>query len=275
MKLSASAFTVATLAFLKSAALGVVVANPNPGNLPNTAPANGAPWDNVLNTNGSSGVYLGGGWVLTAGHVFDDNTPARVNFLGLDYFRDPGFVFTITNPSLIVDTGTGERPMTANSDLVLFRLTTHLPSLPTISLGAVSPGTSITMIGRGAGVKRWGTNTVELDLTVAAPPGINDTITFLSDYDSAISTEGQAEGGDSGGAAFFFDGGTWKLGGLMVAASPTLTAYADFSDSFSTYRSQINTLISTNGSIPEPSVIWLTAPTLLLLLRRRRCEPHH
>jgi hypothetical protein len=261
--------------YFNSNAWGVVVATPNPGNLPESAPGNGAPWNNVVNTNGSSGVYLGGGWVLTAGHVFNGTTPARVNFMDFDYFRDPNFVFTIQNPVLTVGTPPNTRPMTTGSDLVLFRLTSELPSLPTVSLGGVSPGTNITMIGRGGGTKRWGTNTVESNLSIAAPPGTNDTIVFISDYDSALSTEGQAQTGDSGGAAFFLDGEVWKLGGIMLAVTPTLTVYADFSDTFSTYRSQINTIMVTHGPIPEPSSLLLTSPALLLLLRRRRCETRH
>lgn len=276
MNVTAHAATGFLLVLLfNSNAWGVVVATPDPGNLPESAPANGAPWNNVVNTNGSSGVYLGGGWVLTAGHVFNSTTPARVNFMDFDYFRDPSFVFTIQNPALTVSTPSGDRPMTTGSDLVLFRLTSELPSLPTVSLGGVSPGTSITMIGRGGGTKRWGTNTVEPSLTIAAPAGANDTLAFISDYDSALSTEGQAETGDSGGAAFFLDGDVWKLGGVMVAASPTVTVYADFSDTFSTYRSQINTIMTTHGPIPEPSALLLTSPVLLLLLRRRRCETRH
>jgi hypothetical protein len=269
------------LLFSNNSAWAVLVATTDPGNLPTSPPANGAPWDNVLKTNGlsttngSSGVYLGGGWVLTAGHVYDDLNPARVNYLGTDYFRDPGYVFNIANPNLTIGTAPNDRPITTNSDLVLFRLTADLPGLAAVTLGAVSPGTSITMIGRGGGTKKWGTNTVEPTLSVVSPAGTNDTIVFFSDYDSTNLTEGQAQGGDSGGAAFFQDGGAWKLGGIMVAASSSVTAYADFSDTFSTYRSQINTLMATHGSIPEPSTLLLTTPTLLLLLRRRRCETRH
>lgn len=276
MSVTAHAATGFLLVLLfNSNALGVVVATPDPGNLPTSPPANGAPWNNVVDTNGSAGVYLGGGWVLTAGHVFNVTTPARVNFMDFDYFRDPDFVFTIQNPALTVGTPPNTRPMTTGSDLVLFRLTSELPSLPTVSLGGVSPGTNITMIGRGGGTKRWGTNTVEPSLTIAAPPGTNDTLVFISDYDSGFATEGQAETGDSGGAAFFLDGGVWKLGGIMLAVTPTLTVYADFSDTFSTYRSQINTIMATHGPIPEPSSLLLTTPALLLLLRRRRCETRH
>jgi hypothetical protein len=131
------------------------------------------------------------------------------------------------------------------------------------------------MIGFGGG-KSWGSNNVE------GPPVLtnvnwssNDFRAFISDYDTATQSEGQGIGGDSGGGAFAFQGGGWKLAGIMNAvdtvSSPQLTVFADIS----TYSAQINDIILTQGSIPEPSSLLLTTPALLLLLRRRRCETRH
>ena len=71
--LSAAVPAILALASFQTNAWGVLVATPNPGNPPDTAPANGAPWANLLLiNNNSSSVYLGNGWVLTAEHLFDD-----------------------------------------------------------------------------------------------------------------------------------------------------------------------------------------------------------
>jgi len=240
----------------------VVVATPNTSNPPGQAPANGAPWDNVLISNTSSSIFLGGGWVLSAEHVYDDVDPAFVTFGGTNYLRDPNLVFVLDNPSAAVTAG-----LSAKSDLVLFRLTENLP-LPTIQLGNVTALTEITMIGFGGG-KSWGTNARDPGLSFPATvPGNNGFVAFSSDYDSTTPTEGQAVGGDSGGAAFFQDAGEWKLGGVMLAVSSdsTDTFYADLSF----YRDQIETIILTNGNVPEPSVVFLSFAALPLLLRRRR-----
>ena len=261
--------TLCLLAYAAVSANAVVVAIPNPLNPPSGAPDNGAPWDNVLFSNTSSSVYLGGGWVLTAEHVYDDRDPAFVKFGGVNYFRDPNFVFEIDNPPIGVMAGLSQK-----SDLVLFRLTETLP-LPTIQLGNVTALTGITMIGFGGGNgqgggKSWGTNVREAGPSVAvAVTGNNGFIAFASDYDSATQTEAQAVGGDSGGAAFFFDGAGWRLGGIMLAVNATQTFHADLAF----YRNDINNKIATNGSaVPEPtagllSIVFLP---LSLFLRRRR-----
>lgn len=268
--------TLCLLAYAAAPANAVVVATPAPLNLPSEAPDNGAPWDNVLFSNTSSSVYLGGGWVLTAEHVYDDRDPAFVKFGGVNYFRDPNFVFEIDNPPIGVMAGLSQK-----TDLVLFRLGETLP-LPTIQLGNVTALTGITMIGFGGGDgigggKSWGTNIREPGspgaVTVRDQNGVpvnNGFIAFVSDYDSATQTEAQAVGGDSGGAAFFFDGAEWRLGGIMLAV--TLGGTQTFHADLAFYQSDINNIIATNGdAVPEPSAVFLTfASTCCLFLRRRR-----
>ena len=144
--------------------------------------------------------------------------------------------------------------------------------MPTISLGSASGNLDITMIGFGGG-KSWGTNTIEgsplLQNVNYAEPLDNDFRAFITDYDTSIQSQAQGTGGDSGGGAFAFQSGQWKLVGTMLAidtgSEPDRTFFADIN----TYASQINTLI------PEPSSLLLTSPALLLLLRRRRCETRH
>src|SRR5690349_14313023 len=56
------------------------------------APSDGAPWESVGQVNGPSGVYLGAGWVLTAGHV----GPGDARFLG-QVFPWDGTYYWLTN----------------------------------------------------------------------------------------------------------------------------------------------------------------------------------
>ncbi len=254
------------LVLIKSNAWGVVVANPNPANLPSSPPANGAPWDSVLRTNTSSGIYIGGGWMLTAEHVFDDNVNPFVIHNSITYLADLSKSYVLNNPSNFPSMG-----LTAESDVVLFRLQSAIPNLPTISLGNVSANLPITMIGFGGG-KSWGSNNVE-----AGPPVLvnvnwseNDFRAFITDYDTATQSEGQGVGGDSGGGTFAFQSGEWKLVGLMNAVDTTNVPNRTFHADIATYSSQISNIILTQGNIPEPSSLLLTTPALLLLLRRRR-----
>jgi hypothetical protein len=138
-----------------SNAWGVVVANPAPGNLPTSPPANAAPWDSVLRTNTSSGVYIGGGWVLTAEHVFDDNVNPFVIHNSITYLADLSKSYVLNNPANFPSLG-----LTAESDVFLFRLQNAIPSLPTIPLGNATANLEITMIGFG-GEKSWGSNIYE------------------------------------------------------------------------------------------------------------------
>lgn len=241
----------------------VLVATQNPGNLRTAPPANGAPWTSVLSTNGNaSSVYLGGGWVLTAEHVFDDIVNPYVTHNSINYLADLGKSYVLDNPASFPGTG-----LTAKADLVLFKLVGDIPGLPTISLGAATASLDITMIGFGGG-KSWGTNNIEgspllLDIDYSNPVD-NDFRGFRTDYDTATQSEAQGTGGDSGGGAFAFQGGAWKLVGIMLAIdtdpNPDLTYFADIN----TYASQINALI------PEPSSLILSISSLALLLCRRR-----
>lgn len=251
-------------------AWGVVVANPNPGNLQSSPPANGAPWDNVLITNTASGVYIGGGWMLTAEHVFDDNQNPFVVHNSINYLADLTKSYVLTNPAYFPTSG-----MTAGSDVVLFRLQSAIPGLATIPLGNVSANLDIAMIGFGGG-KSWGANNVEgSPAIVNVNWSENDFETFFTDYDTATQSEGQAVGGDSGGGAFAFQSGAWKLVGIMNAVDTSSNPDRTFMANISTYSTEINNIILTQGNIPEPSSLLLTSPALLLLLRRRRCETHH
>jgi len=55
-------------------------------------PGTGVPWDNVISFGGASGVYLGGGWVISAAHV---GNPTSVNIGDTSHLIDPAYSFTV------------------------------------------------------------------------------------------------------------------------------------------------------------------------------------
>jgi hypothetical protein len=215
-------------------AVAVIVAVPDnvtsPVNLHQTTPANGAPWDHIGNIVGANGsaVYLGNGWAITAKHVGVTGN-----------FELNGTTYTSSGPSVEL----------AGVDMELFQLDT-IPPEPGVRLREtpVTVGEQITLIGYGFNrnsgeipltidgfptdgyeratthLKTWGTNQVTaVNLLFPAigkgftadfddpQPGLNNA---GSDSDEAIATLG-----DSGSAAFTFDGLQWELAGLTVVAS--------------------------------------------------------
>jgi hypothetical protein len=138
-------------------------------------------------------------------------------------------------------------------------------------------------------VMRWGTNTT---VRVDSPPGQpvptatftidgRPTVSFLTEFDEPgagewlTTSEAQAVVGDSGGAAFDFDG---NLRGIMVAvdgSSGDLAVFGDltlFAD-VATYRDDIDNAIG-YALIPEPSTTALllvgAGMAALFAFRRRR-----
>ena len=220
-------------AFTPLSVQAVAVATPNGDHT--VDPATGVPWDNVLKTTGTSGsaVYLGGGWVITANHVFNDApsaTSSAVDFMGVSYPSDPSQIYELTNPA-----GVGS----ANPDLRLYRLQVDL-GLPTISLGDAPLGSDVTMIGFGSGAKTWGTNTVESELTSISPLIVARQRPFTTDYDSSHTRRGTSRLRETRAEGTFYEVTTgplsqqgWYLGGVMFAAGAGLggpaliTAHAD------------------------------------------------
>lgn len=207
-------------------------------------------WDYVGNLNGASCVYLGNGWVITAGHVGAGN----VTINGVDCTAVAGSTHTLLNPN------------SSNADLIIFQITgdTQLPAL-TLANG-VSIGATVAMIGYGDDAlhteKSWGENTVTLNNTLATDSdnGIS-TVVFGTDYGTSMAW---GVPGDSGGAGFIYNSFThqWQLAGIMIADDPdtkeTYLAQLSF------YQNQINSIMA--SSIPEPSVWTLMAAGFGILL---------
>ena len=240
----------------------VIILTPEGGSITNheVAPASGAPFSNVLKVldqSNSSGVYIGGGWILTAKHVYNETAGIPVATV-----EHEGTAYTVdTTPGLTLDFSDATTyPTAPEIDLRLFRLETVIPGLPTISIGSVTAGDAITMIGRGdvgsSRIKRWGTNNVEAKniLLGLGDPVSRHVVAFSADYDTATTGEGGAIGGDSGGGVFHDTGSEWVLAGIMIAVDTAASPDITYSAQLDEYQSEIEAHIATHGSaIPEPS----------------------
>jgi len=124
---------------------------------------------------------------------------------------------------------------------------------------------------------RWGFNQVEFNYT--DPNGAKYLITDFDAPGAGTGIDGQAALGDSGGGAFIYNQGAWKLGGVAYATADgsdadALTNPAGYGDytlftNVYSYRSEISALTGT--LVPEPSSMLLgVSGVLALALRRKR-----
>lgn len=271
-----------------------------------TAPSGQPYFSNVGRVGGATGIYIGGGWVVTAAHVAP-SLPASATFGGVAYTTAAGSYHRLGNPA-----GSG---LSALTDLAMFRLATS-PSLPTVPIATAIPavGTDVMMIGAGrlqsatpaywqvtpvagpnndiwtqvtppgqsynaagfyaagAYTLRWGENEVDANgLTVAY--GYGDVRGYTTVFDIGVMThEAQAINGDSGGGVFHQVAGAWQLSGMMVTIAtyenqPAYTAVIGNETYMLDLTYYRNGILAV---IPEPSAPILAAGGLCLLFRRRR-----
>jgi hypothetical protein len=262
-----------------------------------TAPLDDPGWEHVGKRSNLNVVYLRNGWVLTANHV-------GVGSVLLD-----GVVYSdVPNTAVRLSNGNGTKP-----DLKVFAITplpplTEMPIRSNTSL----PTGEVIMIGRGVGrgspsdsddpliwegpepnpnppimgyfwesgsAKRWGENKVE-DYWPGDPL---NTATFFTVFDPPgepeyLTYEAQAAIGDSGGALFVKDNGSWELAGIMFIVGDYSGQFVNENSLYgnvtgcvdlSVYRDEIMSLTTT--FVPEPSsVLQLTIGGAFLALLRRR-----
>lgn len=211
------------LVLVAPASLGLVVSGPEPSRY-ESAPQRAPGWRNVGERQGRSAVYLGDGWVLTAGHV----GVGPVRFEGKNFPPIPKSAVALNAPGV----------PGGKADLLLFRVE-PAPDLPSLGIRKppVSPGTRLLMVGYGRGrgaeatwmnrsgyqykpgaTKRWGTNRAQDAGVKIRDRWGSETICFHTQFRRRGSKhEAQAAPGDSGGAVFAKGPSRWKLAGLMLA----------------------------------------------------------
>lgn len=237
---------VAALALLAPSAPAVIIQTTT-GSGNTTAPPDDPGWAAVGARGIGTGVYVGNGWVLTAAHVWS----GPITLSGSTYFAVPGSEVRLTNA--------GVPGMTADTDLMMYRLTV-IPSgiaAPRIAAATPAVGAAVTLIGAGRdrqpGLTEWSVNTTASPWTwtevasggnylgykanMAARSmrwgtnalsgtgewityGYGDVRTVVTTFDDLRGTsEAQASYGDSGGGVFAKNGADWELAGLMLAVA--------------------------------------------------------
>jgi len=299
--------TIALLGWSPAARAVVVLSGSS-----NTSAPGGQPYfNNVGVVNGASGIYLGNRWVLSAAHVAG-TLPAAATFGGINYstvsgsyqrLHNPGgytsltdlALFRLTTDPLLPTVSIATSSPTMGADVMMIGRGRDQAASITYWDVTVNPGdandvwTPVAAGGHdregyqtlGSRTIRWGENdvaTIGQVFNYTFNSETVDVFSFTTSYDlGAKIHEAQAVAGDSGGAVFVDNGGTWSLNGVMLtvllyetqpdgnrtAVIGNETVMADLS----VYRSEILSITA----IPEPgsAVLCLFGVSVLLVIRRR------
>jgi hypothetical protein len=273
MRTTSFAFAALTIALIALPAQAVLIVGPDGTTNTTTPAASGIDmpyWDSIGQipdlaggsqnySAGGTGVYLGGGYVLTAYHIRAIDNPSVINFGGTEYTIDTNSWQRLSNSDDNTD-----------ADLALFRISGALPNVTPVPYdnipSSISNNQQIYMMGFGRDRNggqttyyispdggdsdsfddlytslqgdtdyslggfdlltskslRWGTNNVEGTLRLDDGHGLTDSMQIIFDA-MADDNQAQLTNGDSGGPAFIFDTNddTWKLVGLNIAMGPS------------------------------------------------------
>lgn len=190
------------------------------------APYNTFNWDYMYKYKNASSAAVDHYWIITAGHVADDTPSGNLNIGGETFIQQE----TVFHPT---------------ADLALVRYDKPLPgyyllsdSIPIgdevvlcgygFSGNVVSTGSSayFTDSGSGNGVKRWGSNRIDNDISyiyeAPGPLGWTTNLGFEVTISTANPNDGKTlyeSGGnvyDSGAGLFHTNGSNWELVGTMT-----------------------------------------------------------
>lgn len=234
-------------------------------------------WNYVYNYKGSSGVAVGGSWLLTAAHVADDGAPSSLTIDGITY----------TEQQII--------PHNGDADLALIRYDKPFPEWYALYSGSLVPDLEVRMVGFGTtgsvfanswtdsgggkDVRRWGSQLIS-GLQPKRTYTVWNTESMRLEFDltgaNATAYEAGAGTGDSGGGVFYNDGGTYKLAGIMISRTDG-SLISTFAASMPEYSNWIASTIPNYAdwaadAIPEPQTLALMSLSTLSLcfIRRRR-----
>ena len=257
----------------------------NTRTLNETAPANGAPWNNVGSGNGASAVYLRNGWVISARHVFGGTTSPVVTFDGVSY--SGGTIFVLdnadTNPSDVVMFNIGATPAGTTAINVSTVLPNTNSSLTMIGFGSKRSGELVQIRSTdrtdngylwGAAGRSWGTNLRNLNTQLVRAGQNNAFHAFSTTFQATGSSDkAQAAVGDSGGGVFSKSGNVWSLAGTMNAiggyagqqGGTAANGNATFAADMSIYAPQINAKL--DSTTPRPVLNAVSPDTLFVATR--------
>ncbi len=184
-----------------------------------TAP-DGLDWSYVYDYKGSSAVAVGGSWILTAGHVADDEGSGSLSIGGHTYTQQEVVYHDEADLALV------RYDMAFQGHYTLY--TGGLVGIQVLLVGSGNTGTVSTdywtMSGTGRGIKRWGSQTIDRtrinQYYAGGMVGFTQNYGFWMDFDLGnTSHEAGTASGDSGSGVFYNDGGVWKLAGINTAVS--------------------------------------------------------
>ena len=186
--------------------------------------------DPTANTSAPTGSLAGSGWQYEGIFGAFLGTPiAPQFFLTAKHIGGASSVFTFQGTTYAVVNSFFDPA----SDFAIWQITGTFPYFAPLYTKSDEVGQHLVAIGRGTqrgsaaingtlrgwfwggsdGVERWGENVVS-DITVLGPQ--NETLYATFD-ENGLPNECHLSVGDSGGAAFLNDGGTWKLAGIHYA----------------------------------------------------------
>lgn len=217
--------------------------------------------DYVVRFNNSSAVAIAPHWLLTAAHVADDAGHSSVTVGGTTCNQDGEFYHPTADLALI----RLDAPLPGSYDIYTSGYSILRPQVAMVGYGGVGtipgPGTTnYTVSATGRGTQRWGTNKIDAVGSYTGGFGnLNQGFQML--FDTTDSTNEAGVGiGDSGGAVFYDDAGTWKLAGIMTDASTGESLDSILAIDVQQYESWIISVV------PEPAPWFLLSSAMGLVL---------
>jgi len=220
----------AWIVLLTVPAVNAVVIDSGDGSGNTTAPADDPGFSHLGTRAGLTVIYVGNGWILTAGHVpFGDVTIGGVTYTAVANSRVAIGGADLAAWQIAPDPGLPPLPIRENEPALgdeMLLIGNGLSREPNAFVCGSLAGYDIV----GPRVLRWGTNEVAAVAVDLSLIGFT-TRSFYSEFDPAPPgpdgrclaavdcPETQVVAGDSGGAVFIDDGQRWELAGVLFAAA--------------------------------------------------------